>query len=727
MMMAFWRLILICFAFSGSLSAAHLVGGELSYTCLGNNRYEVKLLIYRDCSSNGAPFDDPAIITIYDDNLNIVANLEVPLHTSGRLPVDAPNTCYSLPSFVCTEEGLYLDTVFLPPTPGGYTLSHQRCCRNQSINNIPNPGDWGNTYTIEIPANDNSCNSSPRFTTTPPVALCLNINNTINTSAFDPDGDSLVYSLCFPLHGGGTQATTRGPNSPRPDTATPPPYQVVPFLFGYSAGSPLPGGSFLDPQTGILTTTPTLLGQYVIGICVEEWRNGVMIGVLRRDFQFNITNACAPTEAKIKPQNQDPYELCAGKTIQFEEDCFNTTTYFWDFGVANTNADTSRLANPTFTFPDTGTYTVTLIANPNSVCADTTTLEFKVLNPINAGIDIQGQACFDQHFFNFNSLGSFSGDALFTWNFGGATNQGNSSNQRNPSGVVYTIPGTYYISLEIQDGPCRDIVYDTVQLFPRPVLRHRAPSGRQCAPVLAQFSDSSSYSGQALHFWDFGDGNTSTQASPQHTYTQAGTYFVRHQIITTEGCKDTLDETFDNPIVVLPSPQADFNVSPSRTTIFEPEFSLRIGGSGYNRQFTLLPDGRRIQGVTEFVYIAQDTGVQRFLNVSENEFGCTDSVWIETYVEDPFSFFIPSAFTPNGDGLNDVLEFQILGVRSLEFSIFNRWGERVHVQGLAGPFWDGNNPHTGERHSQGNYTYLLEAVGKEGEAVQKRGNVRLIR
>ena len=51
----------------------------------------------------------------------------------------------------------------------------------------------------------------------------------------------------------------------------------------------------IDPNTGELTCTPTMPGQYAIGICVEEYRDGVLLSMVRRDFQFNVTT-CEPTE-----------------------------------------------------------------------------------------------------------------------------------------------------------------------------------------------------------------------------------------------------------------------------------------------------------------------------------------------------------------------------------------------------------------------------------------------
>lgn len=722
--------LLILFGAIG-LEAAHLVGGELSYECLGNNRYEIRLVIYRDCASNGAPFDDPAIITVFNANNSIFDNLQVPLHSSSLLPINAPNSCTSLPSFVCTQEGIYLDTISLPASGGPYTFSHQRCCRNSSIDNIPNPRLWGNTYTIEVPTSV-SCNSSPSFSNAPPVALCLNQYVQVDMGANESDGDSLHYFLCSPLHGGGSQTQTTGPNSPRPDTSTAPPYVQVPFSGSYSTSYPIPSSPAfnINPQTGMLSGTPNQIGQYVFAVCVQEWRNGVLLSTLRRDFQFNVTNACVRTAADFEPQDLDPFALCSGKTIQFEEVCINTSTWLWDFGVPGISSDTSSQANPSFTYPDTGVFQVTLIANPGTVCADTMVREFKVFEGLNVSFITTGQACFDVHRFNFIAQGNFGPDAIYSWDFGGLTNSGlSTSNDASPQNVVYQQAGTYLVTLEIEDGFCKANYSDSVRLYPRPILRHDLSSPGGCAPYTAEFKDSSEYAGNAIHFWDFGDGSSSTQANPKHTYLQAGNYVVSHRLITTDACRDTLEETAPNPIVIDPTPISGMKIEPLEVDIFNPEFDILITSENYTQSTLIFPDGRRvIDHDKEITYFAKDTGVQRFTHIVRNEFGCVDTTMIETYVQQPFRLYVPNAFTPNGDQLNDVFSYSILGTRNFRIQILNRWGQRVFESEDPAHFWNGRMYNSGPVLQGGVYTYIMEVIDKEtGNGVVKKGTVSLIR
>jgi hypothetical protein len=207
-----------------SAFAAHIVGGDMYYDCLGNNNYRITLKVYRDCSSQGAPFDEPALIGIYDGAThNRIATEEVFLTGFPvRIPAETNNPCLQAPPNLCVEEGTYSFVRNLPPIPGGYDIVYIRCCRNATIINIPNPGGYGATYTTHIP--ETGCNSSPRFTNFPPIAICVNTPITFDHSATDPDGDSLVYSLCTPYEG----ADSTNPQ-PSPDFVLRP-FSFVPWL-----------------------------------------------------------------------------------------------------------------------------------------------------------------------------------------------------------------------------------------------------------------------------------------------------------------------------------------------------------------------------------------------------------------------------------------------------------------------------------------------------------------
>lgn len=439
--------------------AAHLVGGEITYTCLGSNQYQVKLRIYRDCFSGGAAFDNSVNFSVYNLAGTLVTNPSVPKGPTISVPAGTGNPCLTTPPNICTEYAEYIATLTLPPVVGGYTISYQRCCRNSTISNITNPGSRGNTYTVQIPSMDNSCNSTPAFTTVPPIVLCLGDQLNIDASATDSNSDSLYYQFCDIYTGGSS-------GNPSPGTASAPPYTTIPFVAPATSAQPIPGTPALsiNPQTGIITGVATTAGQYVVGICVSEYRNGALQSVVRRDYQFNVTNCIINTVADMVTQLEDPGMYCDGRTLTFTPQTAGALSYFWNFGDTTTTADTSSLAYPTYTFPDTGTYTVTLIINPGLVCTDTLKVPFRVLNAPDYRIEKAGIPCVEVQNYRFEAVGTAPYDANISWDFGPDANTFGATGKI-VSGVSWNSAGTYPVRCIIQSAYCPDTLWDTVEVF----------------------------------------------------------------------------------------------------------------------------------------------------------------------------------------------------------------------------------------------------------------------
>ena len=101
----------------------------------------------------------------------------------------------------------------------------------------------------------------------------------------------------------------------------------------------------IDPLTGIITGMPTAVGQYAIGICVSEFRDGVLLSTTMRDFQFNVT-LCDPNIQAVVAE-QTPAQLCIGETITMDNNSLNGSSYSWDFGVPGMTTDVSNTFEPT--------------------------------------------------------------------------------------------------------------------------------------------------------------------------------------------------------------------------------------------------------------------------------------------------------------------------------------------------------------------------------------------
>ncbi len=344
-----------------SLWATHIVGGEMSYRCLGDNQYEVVLTVFRDCY-NGVPFfDDPASVGVFDANGQLIHHLQIQYVADDTLKPTLTGDCFVLPPNACVHTSTYRDTVSLDVSPGGYTLAYQRCCRNYTILNIESPDSTGATFSIYISEDALlTCNSSPVFKAWPPIYICVNEAIEFDHSAVDYEGDSIVYRLCTPLKGGTLQV-------PQPVPPLAPPYPEVvwrdpPYnLNNVMGGVPLA----IDPQTGELTGVPNTIGQFVVGICADEYRDGEIISSARRDFQYNV-GVCGMTVSGFAVP-----EVNCGLTVNFENISANADSFLWYFDLENDLSATSTEYDPSYTYPDSGYYTVMLIAEPGDMCVDT--------------------------------------------------------------------------------------------------------------------------------------------------------------------------------------------------------------------------------------------------------------------------------------------------------------------------------------------------------------------
>jgi PKD repeat protein len=388
-----YRLLLVLTAFFPlQLSATHTVGGEINYRSLGNNQYEITIHFYRDCvaADPEAVFDDPASVGIFDRNGLLVKELLIPF--SGQddtLSTDLFQGCLVVPNDICVHTTTYRDTVTLEPIIGGYNIVYQRCCRNITVSNIIDPVATGATYDIWLTYEAMmKGNSSPVFGEWPPVVICVNEPLEFDHSATDEDGDSLVYKLCAPLSGASL-------SNPMPQPPNNPPYDTVFWEDNYDVntmlgilGDPLT----IDPSTGLLTANPGIMGQFVVGVCVEEFdkSTGELLSRVRRDFEFNVV-VCQEVVAAFSA----PELNCEGLTVDFSNESQGASSYEWYFDWPSTELSSTEV-DPSFTFPDTGTYEVALIANPGTVCPDTIFQTIKLSeNTLDVDFDIEVFNCPD--------------------------------------------------------------------------------------------------------------------------------------------------------------------------------------------------------------------------------------------------------------------------------------------------------------------------------------------
>ena len=577
--------IILFYVFSSLLlKAGHIVGGEFYYTCLGNNQYEFTLKVYRDCFASGpnvaTSFDEPAYIGVFDGNNNLDEQLDIYLESERNIPPVPSNPCFQAPANICVSEGTYRFILTLPANTGTYTITYQRCCRNGTIINITQPGATGASYYTTVNTNGNiACNNSPTFDEFPPIVICANDALVFDHAATDPDGDRLEYEFYTPLNSLNQNGFGLDQNNPA-NYPSEPPYIPVNWSGGFNANSPLTANPQLtiNPATGLITGTPNQIGQYVVGVLVKEYRNNVLIGETRRDFQFNVTQCLSGVVAKVPTlNNTDPIAAgtdgiytyaCSGFSVNFRNQSVLGTTYLWDFGVQNIATDTSNLFEPTYTYTDTGTYFVRLIVNPGFSCADTALVTIRIYPQFNTDFSAVEQC--ENITINFfdSSTSSFNDVNSWNWSFG----DGTTSNQQNPQ-HLYQTAGQYTVRLiSTSLKGCIDTVRKTITQHPIPIADFS--NSPTCINTPIDFTDESTVTFGNVTAWDWraNNANVNNSSTFTTTYNSLQTFGLTLVVTSNFGCKDTVTKS----ITVYPLPIITF--SPDTETCFGDTIQLFATG-----------------------------------------------------------------------------------------------------------------------------------------------------
>jgi len=769
------------------LFATHIVGGELYYRYNGNNIYQINLTVYRDCYNGVPPFDNPAFIGIWDANNTLITYLNLPIIASDSIPPIINSPCFIPPVDVCYEFARYSGTITLPPRPGGYQLGYQRCCRNQTINNIVNPLNVGITAYATIPGSP-AVNSNPVFTQLPPPFICAGLDFVFDHSAIDQQGDSLVYEICNPYDGADQNIPILDQNT---INSYAPPFQNVIFQPPYNLSNLLGGVPLtINPQTGLLTATPNTIGQFVIGVCVNEYRNGVLLSKTRRDYQLNVE----PCPTLVVAALQTPVLTCGSNSVQFTNNSFGAISYNWNFGDPTTLADTSLQVNPAYTYPDTGTYNVTLIAYSifNPACADTTVGEVTLLPAYQAGFSYNLNPCSFSVTFDDTSNTASGATSQWSWNFSDGSPLVNTTDPTH----TFPGPGTYNVILQVQSARgCRKTISQTIIIPPK--IAAIASNGQAgCAGECNGQStvNVTNGNGPLIYLWS----DPAAQTSATATGLCAGTYTVT--ITDSTGCSTTTTSVITNPLplaatinatdaycnglcigsttinltggttpytinwndpqqqtgtvatglcpgwytatvtddnncsytdsveVLFSSFIPPLDATISSDTIFDGETVILNAVATGNFTYSWTPVAGLSNPAIQNPVVTPDENTTWYVTITDSN-GCSniDSVSLvikQVLCEEP-ELFIPNAFTPNGDQNNDVLYVRGNTIKELLFRVYDRWGEKVFETTDPKKGWDGK--YKDKLATPAVYVYYLEITCFGNEKFFKKGNVTLIR
>lgn len=369
--------------------------------------------------------------------------------------------------------------------------------------------------------------------------------------------------------------------------------------------------------------------------------------------------------------------VCLGYPSQFSDlsniSAGNITGWSWNFGETGSSSNISTQQNPSHTYAQAGTYTVMLTVTSDSGCQGTVFIPVQVTTPPVAAFTAPNQCLNSASAFTDNSTGSPN---AWDWDFG----DGGTDTQQNPQ-HTYLSAGTYTVTLIASNGTgCNDTTTRVVTIYPVPTPLFKADT--VCAGNPSTFTDLSFIAGGSIASWswNFGDGGSSTQQNPAHTYAAAGTYSVSLTVTSNNGCPGTLAIA----TLVHGWPTANFCVVPDKAPATDPIFSFcDLWSSDVVQWAWDFGDGAADNSATDPVhsYSANVTENDFYsfticLNV-RNQWGCWDTTCKVVELIPEFTFYIPNCFTPNSDWTNEMFFGKGRGIKEYKIWLFDRWGNMI--------------------------------------------------
>jgi gliding motility-associated-like protein len=444
-------------------------------------------------------------------------------------------------------------------------------------------------------------------------------------------------------------------------------------------------------------------------------------GIYSTSLIERTSNGCADTLKKtfeiigpIATFDLSRSSICVGEEITFTmKDSADVETFLWDFGDGTSQSAIDPITHKFTEVPNGGTTNVQLIIwSEDSVC-DFVTVKPVAIHEVEARFEFVDSTICDneQAQFTNNSIGATS----YLWNF----QNGSTSTVKNPTDQNYGTIGKYDVSLIIEDNinGCVDTLIKELEVLPRPIVTATATAMCFGDSALVQASGANTYT------WDNTDmvddpTSISTWAFPPQTttFTVTGT--------DTNNCINTAPVE----VKVLLEP-----INQLIDTCYIIGDMITLGkdyGSSYMYDWT----------IGETSYLTCEKCASQVIQIKDEHedpisfiveyrdtLGCFVSQ--DEYricILDKYTVDVPSAFTPNGAGENDVIYLNGHGIEEFfYFRIYNRWGELIFETNDINVGWDGT--YKGQAQNMETYIYQAKVLFYNGEFEEKGGSITLIR
>lgn len=312
---------------------------------------------------------------------------------------------------------------------------------------------------------------------------------------------------------------------------------------------------------------------------------------------------------------------------------------------------------------------------------------------------------------------------LFLWN----------TSETTESITVSPMADTTYTVIVTDANGCQDTVTLPITVRSSPVVDFQ-PDSIGCSPLCVTFQDLSVIATgiNQQWFWDFGDGTLSNLTNPSHcfennTIYSPVTYTVKLTVTSNDGCSTTLIK--NDYITVNPIPVAAFNYSPQPATILSPLISFQnesLGATIWQWDLSIgLQDSTSTLQHPYYTYT--DTGQFDVTLIVNNIYSCADTIQKTILIGLDWVIYIPNAFTPNGDEINDSFPAKAYGIIDFEMLIFDRWGNLIYQTDDIRKPWDGKANHGNELAQSDVYVYVVKVTDFKMIKHKYRGIVTLVR
>lgn len=459
------------FAVNESFST-HIVGSTINYIYKGGDTYDIKVTLFRDCRTTGPPIPVAApnsVVVNVRRGDNTTFQLTSTSRTKKLLELPLPDDpCVREPDTkVCVEQYEYTITSDQFPAGTDYFLFFSLCCRNSTITSL-SPEQQTETIYTKIPDRDKFPNlMNAQFIVQPPSYVCGGKPFTVSNLAKDSgDGDRLVYELYTPNAGSQNriQNNTYVPAiSGGFPVFTPVTYSTLTVngkQVTFSGQKPMDGNEVITADSGKLTFTANIFGQFVVGVKVKEFRGSELISETIRDYQYNVVKCPPEDNAKLALR-----DVCSSLKVSFQNEAptADETTFLWNFNDAGKSPkDTSTSKTPTYTFSGPGNYKIKLTVNPGTKCArsDSATIRVSALKAIIASTK-DTCAGIAVGFTDKSTTSKNSTITAWRWNFA----DGKTSTAQNPSNI-FVSGGNYNIKFRVTNSiGCTDSVTNVVKII----------------------------------------------------------------------------------------------------------------------------------------------------------------------------------------------------------------------------------------------------------------------